>query len=180
MSIGAHLGAHLTAGYPERVSTLFVTGFSFFPLAPNSVFSSIFYVCSPVVVYLLEHGVSLATRPKEAVARISRGEGSLSLIRDVLKILFQDRSLHTIRRRALIIAATQERLLLPKDSIDSAKRLYQTVEEGVKRKVVQHRGIVHVWSIEQPELFGKTVRWWIEEGMVSSSTLPEEFEEVLI
>lgn len=71
----------------------------------------------------------------------------------------------------LIVAATKPGLI-SQDSVQHAQRLFETVDKKGSR-VVQHRGMRHVWNVEEPGVFVEMILCWVDGGKLS-----EGFEDV--
>ena len=143
ISIGAHIAAALTSQYPDRVESLAVSGFNLFT---PGLFSPLL---SPLV-YMFHRSSGFWQKPTVEWERFCKGQGSFSMTRDVLNILFSSRELQSIKARTLVVAAIREGI--GADNVDHSRRLFATVVPDNGSRVVQHRKMRHPWNADEPGL----------------------------
>ncbi|KAJ5569523.1 uncharacterized protein N7459_008953 [Penicillium hispanicum] len=169
LSLGAHIAACIAArAEPGQLLSVIAAGYNVFLPRPWAV---------PLITlpaYTLHHTVTLLSNPSTEMAIWKRGEASYALVEEVMRTLFNPRVLEDIHVRTLAIAATKSSLL-PKDKVESSKRILEAVVGGKENgsRAVQHRGVRHPWHVEEPALFAEMVLAWVKK-----EDLDSRFEDI--
>lgn len=181
-SLGAHIASALASTHPGLVTNVFMTGFNIFgvsrwrPILPGVLFT----------LTLLEGTITCPRETGEKIKDWMLGRKNVCdhvrVCGAAIDILFSDRELGTIdgeRVRVAIVAATREGWI-PKDKVESARRLFESVDYGEghchengdwegrkgKARAVPRKGLTHAWPVDEPELMGRTIRAWVERGEI--------------
>ena len=106
--------------------------------------------------------------------RDSSAACTLSLCREVVDTIVSDEEIRPAAARILMVAATKRGLLPTNDRTEDARMVADIMKEGNREsRAVEVRTMRHPWNLQDPELFARSIRGWIEV-----TDLPEEITDL--
>ena len=170
-SLGAHIAIRLAAQYPASALTVVVSGFQVSPVAAGWLEPYL-----PYAFWAMPRVENLAPRPVVRwlldgtdITRADTGPITMDLCRAIVAPRPEaEKWPRPWPARTLVIAAGKAGVLPTADHAGDAVRLAGIGREGNDGTVaVTHRLMRHAWMRQDPELFARTVRAWVEgEGVL--------------
>ena len=104
----------------------------------------------------------------------SRAACTMSLCREVIRIIVSDMEILPAPEKTVMVAATKSGLLPTADRIKDARMVADIIKRmNSESRAVEVRTMRHSWNLQDPELFARSIMAWIE-----GAALPEEITDL--
>jgi len=168
-SLGAHTAIRLAEKYPDRVQSVFVSGYEVYPVIPPSL---------PYLLWTMNRVENAVPRPlirwlMDGTDIHRTHSAPLSLCSQVADALGTTSWPSPWPARTLIVAAGKGGILPSYDHPKDAKRLSEIGKQGNSETVAFiHPQMRHPWNRQAPLLWAATTKAWIEGEDIPSGFVP--------
>ena len=176
LSLGAHIVAHFSAGHPDLVLSVFATGLSRFTVGKNATMLTYAFYGSRILENAVPHRIIQRLLP-EIDFNFTEQPCTVSLVREIIETM--GAVPEELPKRTLIIAAAKGGFIPTNDNLEDAKyfgKMARRGPGGEESLCVKHDGMRHAWNRQDPDLFARAVKAWVEKGQVLNE---EGFENLL-